>query len=591
MEPPKIPENANKVISGSTTQKIAGHGTSEIQQIKPDSLINALVAKHDNSGNPVLRTLAGDITVASQIPLSLGSSIVLKVLANSRLPSANIASDLPYNFQAKIVSIDGKIPSTPESPQNLNNSSSTKQNYPNFPPGENFNSSSRLPNNIVTALSFSEIKAGDSSPSVTTNSQNLSAQTQIKNTNVDNKLSASIVNISNGKIIDSVVIDTNANTRGFLPPDSPALKPSDNIVLHVLSVKLPKNLPAENYLPADNSAKPQAQNLIQNKIENYKIESYQPNNALQTPISTSSPQISIEPKQITQNKVFTASVVGTEKSGELILKTPIGILKISPELSLPKDSILGVEILRVSSQTSSNPISETTIQSMIRSLQKQQVDLITQYANIILGMDGGNQAEIASRIPAADRQFMAKLLWFLAGIKKSDANLWLGKNISEKIRQEGRSDFINNLSSHFSALNKVADSLPNSNWNIFLFPIFDGQQFQSGVMFTSKFKDPESDTEQDGTRFLVEVDLSVLGAIQIDGFIKEKRAKKNIEIFVRSKKKLAHKIESEIREIFMASTEIMGINGRISFELVEDFPVNPLVEPDKKDNSFNTIIV
>lgn len=579
IDTPKFPDSSMKISPGTVAPKVTGHGTGTIQQLKPDTILNAFVARHDVNGNAVLKIPAGEVTISSILDLKNGSNVILKILINNKLPLAVQQGALPFNFQAKIVSVDGQPPAPPEG-------------Y--TPPKTN----SDIPAyNVVKALSFTSSQTANALQYAVPN--NVAAQSNISS-------DATIVNVKNGMILDSVVISVGKNAQAYLPQQAAAIKPADAVILHVLSVKLPdsgiNNPPTSIQSPVQPQPKVGSNNLsldsagIKNpSLADIAVQSL-PQNTTKLPYSTSVPPPTILPgqeqnfvtnrptdnvltntTQITNNQLFTGTVVGTEKSGEIVLKTPLGTLKLANDAALPKGTELQLEVLRLGGTNSEKSMQASSLD--INKLFQEQKSLLSELVQTVHFL-GGEQAnkELASRIPVNDKQFFARMLWFLAGVKSGNERFWLGNNITRMLEQAGKGELLNNLHSHFALLGRVAEGLPNSNWNMFLFPVFDGQQFQHGLMFTRHYKEGEEEVEQDGTRFVVEVDLSNIGPLQLDGFVKNLRSKKAIDLFVRSKRTLDKEVEADVREIFMASIEIMGINGNISFQEVEDFPVRPSAE-------------
>jgi hypothetical protein len=81
----------------------------------------------------------------------------------------------------------------------------------------------------------------------------------------------------------------------------------------------------------------------------------------------------------------------------------------------------------------------------------------------------------------------------------------------------------------------------------------------------------DAEEKQPATRFLVEVDLSRLGQIQIDGLVHAKE----LDLVVRSKTALSPSMRQEINQIFTKACDGAGVAGRIAFQATPRF-----VEPD-----------
>jgi hypothetical protein len=76
-----------------------------------------------------------------------------------------------------------------------------------------------------------------------------------------------------------------------------------------------------------------------------------------------------------------------------------------------------------------------------------------------------------------------------------------------------------------------------------------------------KQDDDKGDTE---TRFVLDVGLSRLGRIQLDGLIGERD--KRLDLIIRSQQPLPGAMRNDIRDIFINAGEITGMKGGLSFQ-------------------------
>ena len=70
--------------------------------------------------------------------------------------------------------------------------------------------------------------------------------------------------------------------------------------------------------------------------------------------------------------------------------------------------------------------------------------------------------------------------------------------------------------------------------------------------------------EGPGTRFIIDVNLSRLGRIQLDGFITE--TSKNFDLMIRSNQKLIPEMQADIISIFEAAQGFTGLSGWLRFQ-------------------------
>ena len=100
-------------------------------------------------------------------------------------------------------------------------------------------------------------------------------------------------------------------------------------------------------------------------------------------------------------------------------------------------------------------------------------------------------------------------------------------------------------------------------------------------MFTQQQKSAEGDPEDgDGdpaTRFVIELDLSEIGGLQLDGLVQEKR----FDLILRSRQELPQNVRRDLSQIMGSSLGATGFEGSLVFE-AGDFPVNPMEDVKRR---------
>jgi len=136
----------------------------------------------------------------------------------------------------------------------------------------------------------------------------------------------------------------------------------------------------------------------------------------------------------------------------------------------------------------------------------------------------------------------------------------------------------------FAELAKAAtDAAPAQGWRPIPLPFFDGREIQPVVIFVQSHQ-PEAAEEEaegeaatrrrtarNGTRFMVSLALSELGAVQIDGFAKPER----IDTVLRSGRAIAADLRDALAKRYTALMETAGLAGTLSFQ-VQEGPRGPL---------------
>ena len=85
-------------------------------------------------------------------------------------------------------------------------------------------------------------------------------------------------------------------------------------------------------------------------------------------------------------------------------------------------------------------------------------------------------------------------------------------------------------------------------------------------------RDAKGRRDEDNSRFVLEFELSRIGALQLDGFIRRRR----FDLALRSRTPLAIDLRADIARIFHARIAAAGLTGEIDFATVAQFDIAPL---------------
>lgn len=72
-----------------------------------------------------------------------------------------------------------------------------------------------------------------------------------------------------------------------------------------------------------------------------------------------------------------------------------------------------------------------------------------------------------------------------------------------------------------------------------------------------------------GVRFLVDLDLSRLGELQLDGMVHEDT--KSFDLVIRSHEALDDEIRRDLTGLFVTANEAVGLKGGLSFQVTKKF--------------------
>ena len=77
---------------------------------------------------------------------------------------------------------------------------------------------------------------------------------------------------------------------------------------------------------------------------------------------------------------------------------------------------------------------------------------------------------------------------------------------------------------------------------------------------------------------MIEVSLSALGDMQLDGYVRQKEKNLQFDLVLRTLEPLPKEDEAALFEIYNSAAQIAGFIGSLNIQTVRQFPVNPLEE-------------
>ncbi len=104
-------------------------------------------------------------------------------------------------------------------------------------------------------------------------------------------------------------------------------------------------------------------------------------------------------------------------------------------------------------------------------------------------------------------------------------------------------------------------------------------------MFMQNRRRDDGDAPEE-VRFLIDLDMSALGALQLDGLVHGKR----FDLMVRSHTDMPEPVRIEITRIFEEAIAATGMTGSIFFQTVSEFAVSPLDDVRRQGSGSGEVI-
>lgn len=281
------------------------------------------------------------------------------------------------------------------------------------------------------------------------------------------------------------------------------------------------------------------------------------------------------PQDVDDGTVFPAVVVGKTPKAFPILTSPAGllVLELPTPAPLPSGTRLDISLMAVQE---SPPVPES------ESLPQAPRDWpVLQQIVAALPPD----VTLPPVVPVRQPHLGSQVLFLLAalGLKDPKASLeaGLGDSVTNWLAATDQRTLLARFGAEMQQAGQAwargADGTPAAgvaatSWHSLTLPVPpDGAVLRLAVHMCRvdpDGADPEADPDSraSGQRLVVEVDMSRLGPLVLDGFVRPRR----FDLTLRSQRRLPGTLHNELREAFLRALEGLGWRGTLTFQTAAD---------------------
>lgn len=576
-------------VQNVTQSQVAGGDAPKINVVNfpVGSVLSGFIINRDVGGNPILRTENGDITFASQIFLKIGSEVTIRI---EHIAGNTAAHLLTVNGQEpELAAVQSAFAQEPEViiSGNLGGGASVSvadksavSNQP-LPP----NSQPQIINTQVTGKVIAPIITAENTPIVPTGTQ----------------ISFKVLSVVNSVGVG----DKPATISQPLNPNPQTQNPINAYTKTAVATPSFTTIPTIHSDTNISTATPTNQNS--EIIPNDAVFAARPPTTNNQQLETNNQKPATIPPQI--GNQLTATVLQTEPNGEAIVQTPIGLVRVNLSNQSAEKIAVGSEIT-FEIKTIETPEKLVAENAALATAQNASVAItpapITQLArsagalsdifSLLTGFGSSSALDfVENKIPSislgsfgetgqvkSPASFPAALLGFAVALKNGDFREWLGRANAKWLEENGHETLLKKAEGEFLSLSRQFVDAPQNSWQSLFFPVAVEGVLQQARLFVKRDKkektvDGEKKTEED-TRFVVEMDLTNLGQMQMDGFVRRNAQKTQFDLIIRSHQALSKEAQQDILQIYNDTGAITGYSGSIIFQTSKDFPVNPMEE-------------
>jgi len=250
------------------------------------------------------------------------------------------------------------------------------------------------------------------------------------------------------------------------------------------------------------------------------------------------------------------AIEGDPEHQRPVLRLPGGNLRLPPTATAPAGTRLVIEFLASAPATSTgrDPEAERLVKQLETAVLIQSPPDPAAAARVA--------AQLTDRVPAPGRKLTAAALLFLAAARHGDLGGWLEAGATQPGRPETEEPLKRLASAWRNHLGEDTDRSASEAWRSLVVPFHDGVTLRP-LVFHLRRRAPRPETAGDTgeTRFLLDLDLTALGALQLDGLIRPKR----FDLMLRGAGRLDRGMRHELSLLFQESLGALGYAGALAF--------------------------
>jgi hypothetical protein len=271
----------------------------------------------------------------------------------------------------------------------------------------------------------------------------------------------------------------------------------------------------------------------------------------------------VAPPPAGSDTILTGQVVSASPA-ETILSTPIGTLMVPRRLGLEPGTQIAFQPL----EATPPPLEGDGLPPPAKAVGWQALD------QVIAVLDNSAPA-LAERLrmvlaPTSPPQLTASLLFLMGALYGKG---WPGDDIEQALSDAGHDRLRARLVDDASELRQLASDPATGDWRTMVLPLLVGTTVQPIRLYRRRGGKNRGDgSGEEGTRFIVEVEMSRLGPLQLDGLARDKR----FDLVLRSHRALAPELRQAAAAIFHQSIAASGWSGEIAFTVAPRFTVAPM---------------
>lgn len=261
--------------------------------------------------------------------------------------------------------------------------------------------------------------------------------------------------------------------------------------------------------------------------------------------------------QATNQPPHRATVVGHDQQGAILVKIDTMIMRLPADAPFPVDTTL---LLQPMSAPLLPPM-PVVDPNMVEPGARPQLPALAQ---AVAAPEPAVAKTVADALPSNSPRGVRNLIAYIFALRTGDPHQWLGERTSQALSQAGRGALIEQLGDEMRLFARPPGETSGMEWRAMPLPWHDGEELHFPTLWLHDRFFPEDETERDdaefGTRLIIDLELSRLGPVQIDGFYRNS----TFDVTVRSGEPLLQAVQDNLKHIFAEVLDASGLTGSLN---------------------------
>ncbi len=183
---------------------------------------------------------------------------------------------------------------------------------------------------------------------------------------------------------------------------------------------------------------------------------------------------------------------------------------------------------------------------------------------------------LTSLMPQIGPRLTHEMMLWMNALGRGSLREILPPKMLQKIERV-QPELLQRLNADTQSLSQFAQISPQSPWAFYAIPLLMGEQLHHLRLYVRSDEEKSGANSGETThnqRFIMEVSLSHLSDLQLDGFVQGGEKPKQFDLVIRSERELAEDITSDIQRLFQSALGATRLRGSIHFQTGREFFVN-----------------